>query len=253
MQVAMVGPQEGRECNWFGSCLDHADGTYTCAYNLTLCGTYTLRVEDASGLVEAGLYDSWTSTEALPEDPTQAFLRTAPAVSVAGGAPTALLVRPGPTYAPKSFVYDEPDWLTGTDMYVAHKGVPAAFMLRAADFWGCPRSVGGDDWEVRTYGRHETEGYVDDLGDGRYKITYVPHLEGRTHLAVTLDGVHVDTDNGFHQVRDAAPRRRRRAAEPSAPLTGRRPRAPGAATARLAAVVAPPSPLSNVYTLIQSL
>jgi len=199
VQVALVGPMERRPCNQFGSCLDHLDGTYTCAYNLTLCGTYSLRVEDASGLVEAGVYSSWTSTSELLPDPTQEFLRMAPDTSVAGGATTLLVLRPGPTYAPKSFVYDEPDWLVGTDMYVAHKGVPAAFMLRAADHWGCPRSVGGDDWEVSTFGRHSTEGWVNDLGDGRYKITYTPHIEGRTQLSVTLDSVHVDTDNGYEQ------------------------------------------------------
>lgn len=205
IQIALVGPLDRHTSVVFGTCDDHDDGTYTCSYNVTMCGYYALRLEERVVNMQPGVYSSWGSTS-LPvlgvQGSEQGWLRTTNNDgSMAKGTPAKLYVHPGPTWAPKSYVWEDSDWLSASDFEEAHKGVPASFLLQANDYWGCPRTLGGDLWEVKTYGRlydygveWEQEGRVVDHGDGKYTLSYTPHVTGRTHLSVMLNGEHVDTD-----------------------------------------------------------
>uniref|UniRef100_A0A061RIZ3 Btb poz domain containing protein n=1 Tax=Tetraselmis sp. GSL018 TaxID=582737 RepID=A0A061RIZ3_9CHLO len=113
---------------------------------------------------------------------------------MAKGTPGKIYVHPGPTWAPKSYVWDDPDWLPASDLEEAHKAVPASFLLQAVDFWGCPRTTGGDEWEVRIDGRFSQEGSTTDYRNGTYLVTYVGHIVGHTNMSVTLNGRHANTD-----------------------------------------------------------
>ena len=208
IQFALVGPLDRHSSVRFGACEDHTDGTYTCSYNTTLCGYYALRVEDASVLMEPGVYSAWNPPPPTPmtvlgvQGQAQNWIRTtANEALMAKGTPAKLYVHPGATWAPKSYVWDDPDWLEASDLQESQKGVPASFNLQAIDYWGCPRTVGGDLWDIKTYGRYygygdewEMDGRVMDNGDGTYKLSYTPQITGHTQLSVMLNGEHVDID-----------------------------------------------------------
>jgi hypothetical protein len=182
LQVVVGGPLSTHALLFQGDINPNGDGTYTASYSTTMCGFYSIRVEDTTvPLPESDLGDPFT------------VFSGAYATGMARGSPFKTYVEPGPTVASMSFAYDEPDLLANNDLEVAFYGAASTFLVQAADKYGCPRTKGGDTFEValESHGPFKTSGLVQDRRDGTYSVTYVPYLAGKAELAVTHKGEHV--------------------------------------------------------------
>lgn len=189
VQAVLAGPLERHTKIFDGVITDNGDGTYYGKYSATMCGFYALRVEDDAVPVDYGnftnghIYTPAASTGRGAYDTMMAYL-----------SPLKLYVQPHATDAKECYAYDAPDLLANDDLRVAYPGVPHSFTLQAVDKFGCPRTTGGDSVEVSVYGRWRTyPGTVVDHNNGKYTVTYVPHMVGKIYMAVKVGGEHVGT------------------------------------------------------------
>lgn len=182
LQVVVGGPLSTHALLFQGDINANGDGTYTASYTTTLCGFYSIRVENL--------------TVPLPDttsgDPFTVF-NGSHSHGMAKGSPFKTYVEPGPTVASMSYAFDEPDLLANNDLEVAFYGAASTFTLQAADKYGCLRTKGGDKFDVtiESHGPFEATGIVEDNQDGTYSVTYVPFLAGKAELTVTHKGDHV--------------------------------------------------------------
>ena len=138
--------------------VDHRNGTYGAQYTVDRAGPYLVQVQLGGVHVM--------------------------------GSPFQLTVLPGQTSARMSTA-------SGQGLTTSVAGTPASFELIARDDFGNPRSVCGDDFEVRltgperlTGGSH-VRGIVNENGNGTYVVEYAVSAAGHYYIAVTLSGRHI--------------------------------------------------------------
>ena len=151
-------PDEPSPLQTFGRVEDRRDGTYLASYVAARSGRYTLHVTS----LKAG-------------KPIK-------------GSPWTLLVAPGPTHAPSSF-------LRGRELGRAVAGELTAFELVARDGKGNHQLFGGDTWQATLQGPYPTDGpplevRMLDRGEGTYRGSFTLALAGEYTLSVTLRGAH---------------------------------------------------------------
>jgi hypothetical protein len=116
-QVVVSGPMHTHEYAWLGAITANGDGTYTGAYNTTMCGYYALRVEmgPTEGVAGSGV--------PLPTDDNGDWYNVFNSGNydkyMAKGSPYKAYVNPGATVASMSYAYDAPDLLDNNDLQVS--------------------------------------------------------------------------------------------------------------------------------------
>ena len=155
------GDFEGEEADEakviFGRVEDRRDGSYQGSYVVNDSGRYSLAVHD---------------------------LKVGRQIK---GSPWTILVAPGLTYAPASF-------LRGRDLGRAVAGETMHFELASRDARGNAQLFGGEPWHAELAGPYPNnepiEVPLNDRGDGFYKGRCTMALAGEYTLSVTLRGGH---------------------------------------------------------------
>jgi len=185
VKVFLAGPLDRHMFTFDGTISDNGDGTYSGSYMHTTCGHYVLRVEHPDVPSEISPYDL-----AVTSGGETSWTRTYNNM-MAKNTPAKLYLHPGSTNAALSYAYDDSDIRDNDDLATAFAGVPSSFTLQTVDDYGCPRTEGGDRFDVYINGRYEAEGAFTDHKDGKYTISYVPLMEGPTNVNVLFHGEHV--------------------------------------------------------------
>ena len=149
--------ESGHERIFYGRVEDRRDGSYACHYNVGVSGRYQLSVHDLKSGKE--VKDS----------------------------PWSVLVAPGATYAPSSF-------LRGRELGKGIAGELLSFVLHACDARGNQQLFGAEPWVAQIVGPYPNteplEVPLTDRGDGTYKGQLTMALSGEYSLAITLRGAH---------------------------------------------------------------
>jgi hypothetical protein len=115
----------------------------------------------------------------------------------------------GDSSADSDFADPENTLIKGKGSHTAVVGVENEFTIVARTSDGRELTVGGDDFSVRLIrrikgpdeGPYEVEGQVQDLGNGQYRVVYVPMYLGDYDIEITLDNKHKLSHSSIRKVR----------------------------------------------------